>query len=190
MRHPRVVAFTRVGEVALATTALAPVCVVVGIRLFRAKDGPAVTGGLLIGLGVALLLASFLFVWIVRKRSPPQELIVVEQKPADKEVLGFVAAYVLPAVAFTVTDFDGWALAVATGFSLLILWRTDVLHVNPVVALQGYRFLEIQDQSGVGALLLTKDRTRSKLVHRAAGPAWRFDAVRLTDTVWLHTPRD
>lgn len=137
-----------------------------------------------------MLALSYFFIRAVRRSTVPEMLVVLEQKPADKDVLGFVLAYVLPAVAFTMSEIDTLALLVASVFSVMILWRTDVLHVNPVVALQGYRFLEIQESTGLGGLLLTKDRTRSDLVEVDGKRVWRFRVIRLTDTVWLHEPKE
>ena len=136
--------------------------------------------------GASLLVGSILFLFVTRKLVPAEPLIVIEQRPIGRDVLGFVLAYLLPSVGFGVAELDLPSLGVAAFFSILILWRTDVLHVNPVLALLGYRFLEIQDRAGTGGLLLTKDRFLGTQIDVAGRPAWQYNVIRLTDSVWLH----
>jgi hypothetical protein len=74
-------------------------------------------------------------------------------KPADKEIVGFVLAYLLPLARGS--QFDGVPMFVVLGVFFLVIMTSNAYHTNPLLGLIGYHFYEVTIED-VGYTLLSR----------------------------------
>jgi len=81
---------------------------------------------------------------------------IKKAKSTDKEVIGFCASYALPIIfrSESASDIQSWILASAILISVLI--TTNAMPINPILGLLGYHFYEVDSDSGIGYVLITK----------------------------------
>jgi len=102
---------------------------------------------------------GFVAVWIAHMASKTLEsmpIVIKKAKSADKEVIGFYVAYVLPLVLRGVSTPDLLTWIFAALMLFLVLWGTHAMQVNPVLGLIGFHFYEIEAEGGIGYLLITR----------------------------------
>lgn len=77
---------------------------------------------------------------------------------ADREVVGFLIAYILPLALASGTTFqvDCWAIAYLVGLFGLVVWGTHSYDFNPLLGLLGYHFYEVATDDGITYVLITK----------------------------------
>jgi hypothetical protein len=102
-------------------------------------------------------------------------------KTADKEVLGFVLAYLLPLMNLTPVRVDPRLMVFVFGILFFVVLTTHSYHVNPLLGLIGYHFYEVSTTSKVTFVLITRRDMRSKDDVRAV--------VQLTDYVVMEKRR-
>lgn len=111
---------------------------------------------------VALCLASVLFLLVVlrttsrvQNKTLPREQV----RRSDESVLAFTSAYLLP-VAITVFAADNTLGLAGSSVIVLLLGviyaRGELYHLNPTLALLGFRLYEITDTSGVSTMVLSR----------------------------------
>jgi len=109
----------------------------------------------LVVFGVPMLLGA-LVAWLIciwaMQRVPPTILAVVSVKSADRDALGFLLAYALPIVAIKnvqdLQNFNGGALLAFSVLALVVVYRLNLMHVNPLLGLVGFHFYEVLAKSG------------------------------------------
>lgn len=74
-------------------------------------------------------------------------------KPADKEIVGFVLAYLLPLARGS--QFDGVPMFIVLGVFFLVVMTSNAYHTNPLLGLIGYHFYEVTIED-VGYILLSR----------------------------------
>jgi len=81
---------------------------------------------------------------------------IKKAKSTDKEVISFCISYALPVIfrSSSASDLNSWLFASFLLFS--VLWMTNAMPANPVLGLLGYHFYEVDLDSGVGYVLITK----------------------------------
>ena len=136
----------------LTVSSLAPIGFVLLAGLLWARQ---LNWNYLVVIGVPTVLAAILawFVWIwAVKRVPVRILAVREVRSADRDALAFLLTYALPIVAIkNINDlhtFNGGALAAFTCFAFVVVYKLNLMHVNPLLGLVGFHFYEIQGKSG------------------------------------------
>ncbi|WP_168582809.1 hypothetical protein [Gephyromycinifex aptenodytis] len=80
-------------------------------------------------------------------------------KRADESVIGFTSTYLMPIVValFGPTPATTlWATLALLALMSLIYVRAGLYHLNPTLALLGYRLYEVTEDSGAITMLLTK----------------------------------
>src|SRR5262249_60213977 len=95
----------------------------------------------------------------------------------DSEPLAFLVAYALPLVSAREGSIA--SLLGLGAFSLVMgaaLWQLQVFHVNPVLALFGYKFFAAQSD-GASGLVLSRKRRLS---------GGELPVIRLTESLWLY----
>mgnify|MGYP001001297829 CR=1 FL=1 len=79
----------------------------------------------------------------------------------DSEAISYVVTYVVP---FLAIPFGGWQQGVALGIFLVVLGvlytNSDLIHINPMLNLGGYKLYEITSDSGTVSSLITKRRVK------------------------------
>jgi hypothetical protein len=149
-------------RILLALTAIAPMSVSLAY-IFAAHEHNLQLA--VIAAFSCILLGAF-SVWIVdRARSHLEKLPIVikKAKSADKEVIGFFVAYVLPLVfrGQSAPDLGAWLMA--SLMLLFVLWSTHALQVNPVLGMLGYHFYEVETADGITYLMITKRKISNVL---------------------------
>lgn len=82
-------------------------------------------------------------------------------KTVDREILGFVIAYLLPMLSQTTSPVLDWRVAV---FVLIVffavVWGTHSYHFNPVLGVIGFHFFEVTTEGQVTYVLITRKDLR------------------------------
>jgi hypothetical protein len=102
--------------------------------------------------------------WVLRRRqrgvSPqPHELVSVRDE--GPQVAGYLATYLLPFV--TVSQPSAWDLAAYLVFVTVLLtvyMRTDLVQMNPMLYVLGYRVFAVTTASGLTAYVISRRRLR------------------------------
>jgi hypothetical protein len=148
----------KLGKFILTLTSLAPILGAMSMHSFATKSywnaaGYLVLGGILVLLCLALLRRC--------KRISIQPFKTSKVKTADKEVLAFLVVYLLP--IFTKDIFFSGELLTPIYVVLVIgtcVFNSNAFTFNPVLSALQYHFYEIESQSGITYLLITKDVLR------------------------------
>ncbi len=135
--------------------------------------------GRFIPLGVILLIVALALALIAlgvlreaRRQLEVFEIGVNYVKTVDREVIGFLVAYLLPLASRAPLPILDWRVAT---FVLLmffaVVWGTHSYHFNPLLGILGYHFFEIRTTDNVTYVLVTKrdlrdtaKRTRAVMV--------------------------
>lgn len=146
----------------LVATAFAPVLVTQAIVSWHNGEQ---------GLAVFLVcLAGALTWWCINiiqrcaRELASHPVSVSEIKPADKEVLGFVIAYLLPLARGS--NFEWFPFAVVLAVFLLMIMTSNAYHTNPLLGLLGYRFYEVKVDSVVYILISKRHLHNTKGVKK------------------------
>jgi hypothetical protein len=155
----------------LLASAFAPLVLIVAV--LRVGDlGP--WGWVLIVVSlVAMLLLGAVLRTAARIQAHTAETTAVRR--ADERVLGFTGSYLVPAVVVLFGGKD-WVTAVATTVLVALLAviyvRGGLYHLNPVLALAGFRLYEVTEQNGHITMLLTRQeflRQNGRVTYRRLG---------------------
>lgn len=148
---------TRVAGAGLLASAFAPLVAL--LALLRSREL-----GWLSWMIVGVCLLSVMLLGLVLR-----SLARIQQRPlagesvrrADERVLGFTSSYVVP-VAMALLGGSDLPTLVATGGLVavlaLIYVRAGLYHLNPTLALAGFRLYEVTAVNGSVTMLLTKRR--------------------------------
>ncbi len=102
----------------------------------------------------------------------------------DKDVLAFMASFVLPiATAFFAADVERWAATAALLLVLAIVYvRAQLFHLNPMLSMMGFRVFEVENPLGVVVTILSR--------RRSLPPDGVLSAKRFTAELYLDLARD
>ncbi len=75
---------------------------------------------------------------------------------ADKEVLAFIFAYLLPLI-----DINHKMLAFVLVLFAFVIFTTHIYHFNPIFGLFGYHFYEVTTTNGISYVLMSKKQIRN-----------------------------
>jgi hypothetical protein len=128
------------------------------------------------------VMGVLLFVWVLRQRikiSPaPYEVDSVSDEGGA--VAGYLATYLLPFVTVQEPDrYDLAAYLVFLAMLAVVHMRTNLIQVNPLLYLMGYRVLRVHTKPRLVGYLITPESD----VRAGDG----FEAVRLADGVLMST---
>lgn len=90
-----------------------------------------------------------------------REIVSAEVRRADERVVSFTSSYVVPVVlaAFGPTDVPGLVATLGVLALMMVIYlRAGLYHLNPTLAVVGYRLYEVKAESGRLVMLLTRDR--------------------------------
>lgn len=160
-------------NVVLVSSSLAPVSILYGLSRASLHQG-AWLGWFAGGLVLALL-----GVYVVRRAAvdgQEEPAMITKSKPVNKEALAFFITYSLPLLVNSDKAPNFLAIAVFIAFVAVILLQMELLHVNPLLGLFGYKFFEVSPSSNETALLITKNRSAEQRAMKI---------VRLSLYVWV-----
>lgn len=145
-------------------TSYAPLLFVCGIALFiDSLTSKQITDHVWIGcvvLGVGLLCIPFCLVIIIlaKKNITQSKLKICSAAPGDNNSLSSMIAYLLPVVTLSIAEVNIWVLLAMVVIIVLMLLWTKAIFVNPLLYFFGYRYFEIQAESGMTYTLLSKQK--------------------------------
>lgn len=131
-------------KILLVATAFAPVLLTFAfVEFWKAAEGKGNWfNGCILIVGVVFLTAACFWVLGKAKRDLPLHNVSIKSiKPADKELVGFVLAYLLPLARGT--EFQGVPLMVALLIFFLVVMTSNAYHTNPLLGLLGWHFYEV-----------------------------------------------
>jgi len=135
----------------LAATAFAPVILTYSIVYFFEEHYRFAFA--LFGVA-AVLLASCLFViWQSTLSMTPSSVAIKSIKPADKEIVGFIIAYLLPLARGQ--GFSELHIFIALLVFFMVVMTSNAYHTNPLLSLMGYHFYEVVIEE-VGYILISR----------------------------------
>jgi hypothetical protein len=135
----------------LVATAFAPVMITFAI-VFWFEQAHALALGLLCGAALAVV-ACVTVIKTAASQLAKNPVVIKTIKPADKEIVGFVLAYLLPLARGS--EFDGVPMFVVLGVFFLVVMTSNAYHTNPLLGLIGYHFYEVTIED-VGYTLLSR----------------------------------
>lgn len=146
----------QVPKVFLVATSLAPVFLTLAFIDWRQGQPAHCLGWLVLTLLIALSTRGLLY--LAGKQLPLHNISIVSASSADREVIGFLIAYILPLALASGTTFevDAWAIGYLVVLFGVVVWGTHSYDFNPLLGLLGYHFYEISNEDGITYVLITK----------------------------------
>lgn len=97
-------------------------------------------------------------------------LIVAHAKPQDRDVLAYIATYLIPFLGIDLSKRDDVVVLCAFLLVLMLVYvNSSMLFVNPLLSLAGYNSFEVADRDGhIYALLSRRDDLEPDTVLRPA----------------------
>lgn len=163
----------RFAHALLVSTSLAPVALVYGLSHLPTGAKNAWPW---LAVAAALTLACVAVLNVAAKRGERLELPTTDRHNVDKDVLAFLVSYALPLVApghEAPPTFAFWGFIALVA---VVLYQAELVHVNPLLGILGYRFYEVPRQGRDPALLIAK-------THHGGLAATHM--IRLSETLWL-----
>lgn len=141
----------------LLGSAFAPMFMIVALRLAKDHRIPALVLGL---LSIALVF-SLLTLLASREATNGQPYKLASVVDESAQVPSYLLTYVFPFIFVSPSNsFDLVAYASFVALLVVMLLRTELLLVNPVLLALGYHLLEIETSSGFRGLLLSRQRPK------------------------------
>lgn len=166
---------TRVAQLLLVLTSLAPIAFVEAAVAFDRRQRR-----LAVSLAAATVLLVVLCVgllWGLRKRVADVPKEIKDPSPKESEPLAFLVAYALPLVSAKLDSGSLWGLGAFALVMALAVWQQQLFHVNPLLAILGFRFSEAKTDEGAPVTIIA----RTKLLAPGA-----VRVIRLSDSLWVY----
>lgn len=144
----------RFGKLVLAITAMAPAAAAVGIAGLEASKPHAKWW---LAASVILVFLCLGMLYLVKRSVPPEKLTITSCNLADKEVLAFLVAYLLPLFAKDTAGFQAYPISGIFIFCVLLatVYHSESYTFNPMLSMAGYHFFECELPSKTKVLVLS-----------------------------------
>ncbi len=160
----------------LVATSFAPVMLTSAAVSFWKKEIP--TGFALVAIAIAAVGICVLVMRAAARKLSRNSVTIKSIKPADKEIIGFVLAYLLPLARGS--QFEGFPLIVVLAVFFLVVMTSNAYHTNPLLGLLGYHFYEVTIDE-IGYVLVSSKSLHNTRVIK--------EVVSLTDYMLLDVSR-
>ena len=150
------------GHQILALSSLAPLFLIMGLQSFEKSKSIAIfLFTLSIGSTVLLLLQ-----FAVATRSSPYPTTIINGTPKSSEMTGYIFSYLIPFLGINMvplsTDSNSdllntVAIVLVIGFLLIAYSKSSLIYINPILALCGFQFFDVETDSGNRLLISKKD---------------------------------
>jgi len=163
---------TLVSRGVLFLSSYAPLFLILGIRSWSSNT---VEGIAFVALGLVSIGGSAAVIRAV-DTIEPSPMHVVSASSKSGETTGYLVTYVLPFLSLgTSSPADILSLAVLLVTFGLVFINSDLVLVNPVIAVMGFRLFEVEVPNGVTYLIIGKSpyppRASTDIRVRRLGPA-------------------
>jgi hypothetical protein len=165
---------TGLAQAPLFLSSYAPLFLVFALLDTFGKGTPSVVCLALAGAGV--ISTGLLF--LLSRRVAPARLDVTSVASRDGDVLAYVVTYLVPFASISAhTGRQQAAVGVFVGLIAVLYVRLNMFHVNPLLALLGYRSYSLDTAGGTSVVLITRDRF--------VRPGRTLIALRIDNYVWM-----
>jgi len=115
---------------------------------------------------VAISLLSLLFLARFMKSAKHLALFHVTIKRVvsrDAEVMAYIVTYLIPFLGISVSDLvDAVSLSIMLGLIAVLYVRSNLIYINPILSLWGYRLFEVETENGkISALVCKRDYVKT-----------------------------
>lgn len=115
-------------------------------------------GCVILAIGVICIPLCKCLLTLAKTKLAKSKLSISSAAPGDTNSLSSMIAYLLPVVTLSIADVNLWVLLAMVVIIILMLLWSKAIFTNPLVYLFGYRYYEVQAQSGMTYTLLSKQR--------------------------------
>jgi len=128
------------------------------ILAVRNLDKTMIGSAILVGIS----LLSLLFLGRFMNSAKHQALFhvtVTRVESRDSEVMAYIVTYLIPFLGISVSDFvDAVSLSIMLGLIAVLYVRSNLIYINPILGLWGYRLFEVETENGkISALVCKRD---------------------------------
>jgi hypothetical protein len=148
---------SRFAKTLLALTSLAPVLAAMGVSIWSTTGSLQKALPWLVSV-VGLVVICWGLLRYAETKLPREQKGLASVNPADKEVLAFLVAYLLPLVAQRTTGFAGDWVTGAFIFVLLVIviYHGNAYTFNPLLSMLGFHFYTCRDKASLPMLLISR----------------------------------
>ena len=133
-----------------------PLALIFGI-LFAVQQ-PVLAGSVVL-VGLIGLIFTLVYVFVFSRRLEPLQGKIVERQEKGSEVMGYIASYVVPFATFPLGGWQQIGAFLLFMFVLGIVYvNSEMIRVNPVLNLLGYRLYEVTVENGEDSIFLITRR--------------------------------
>ncbi len=156
---------SRLPKFFLVATSLSPVFLTLAFLDWRA--GEPLRALFWLTATLSLIVLTRLLLTACRRKLEQHRVELQTARNSDREVMGFLLAYVLPLALTSGTSItvDGWAVLFLVILFGIVVWGTQAYDFNPLLGLIGYHFFEVETHDGITYVLIS----RKAIVLREAG---------------------
>lgn len=142
----------------LVSTAVAPVFFTLAFLEFR-RDA-LWTGVLYVSIGVLLTSGCLKLLDVAKRKLEVLDIKIESAATADREVIGFLLAYVMPLLlsGTAPATLDGITVMFLIALFAVVVWGTHSYDFNPVLGIFRYHFYEVETPGGISYVLITRKR--------------------------------
>jgi hypothetical protein len=147
---------SKFGKLVFSMTALAPCAFAYAVNRITHEDYMDAILWLVIGL--LLCFVCWGMIKVSRRMLDTKPLKTKKVKLADKEILAFLLAYLLPLASTSKLTISGDLLTAIFIYGVITLsvYHSNAYTFNPILAMMKYHFYEIENDENMTYLLLTK----------------------------------
>lgn len=138
-------------------TALAPVCFSLSY-VISLKQGFWPWGFVALAVAITLGASCVAIIRLAKTQLETMPIAIKKAKSADKDVIGFFVAYVLPLFFSKTVTVEPTAIFIFIALLAFVIWGTHSIQVNPLLGVFGYHFYEVDSESGISFLLVTRQK--------------------------------
>jgi hypothetical protein len=167
----------KLGKLCFSLTALAPCAFAYAVNRLSHSDYS--NAALWVTIGLLMCFVCWGILRSARRMLEAKPLNTKKVKLADKEILAFLLAYLIPLASTATVSFSGDLLTAVFVYLVigLCVYHSNAFTFNPLLAIFGYHFYEVENEDSMTYLLLTK-----KPVHACEGS---YTVVSLGEYLYL-----
>ncbi|WP_139657393.1 hypothetical protein [Pseudomonas shirazica] len=141
---------------ALVLTTIAPIGLTLSFLLYQSNDQVMLS---IFVLFCSLSLCAICHQIIISSATKLNKTTInaISIKPADKEISGYFVAYMLPVLGGGKYFLEPATFAFFSFMFFVFIWVSKSFYANPVLAICGYKFYEVQLSNGGNLLLISKN---------------------------------
>lgn len=139
---------------ALVLTTIAPIGLTLTFLLYQSDQKLWSLIALLTSLSLCIICHQIILA--SARKLNKTTISAASMKPADKEISGYFVAYMIPVLGVGDYFLKPANFLFFASMFFVFIWVSKSFYANPVLALCGYKFYEIQLTNGANLLLITK----------------------------------